>query len=241
MNTKKTQGKIVKMENNQFDKFSKVERVSSTENETPTMNNRIMPKKDFQAVIEHDKVYLSALQHSLDFTLIKQNMLSGICQHVIENQTRELIEKHINELQEWANLKVKALDLKAQIVAQSRLLTDKENHYKHVFLPQYEKEIAESNENFKEIFENSKKLILEKPLGSEEIVGKLLSEFAWWEKLSKEEQKDEERKLQFFKPVKRLYNAWVRLSSNNKPEESKESTNSKSDSTFRTVLSTTDK
>lgn len=212
MNTKKTQGKIVKMEKNQFDNFSKVERVSSPENETPTMNNRIMPKKDFQAVIEHDKVYLSALQHAMDFTLIKQNMLSGICQHVVENQTRELIEKHINELQEWADLKIKALDLKAQIIAQSRLLADKENHYKHVFLPQYEKEIAESNENFKEIFENSKKLILEKPLGSEEIVGKLLSEFAWWEKLTKEDQKDEERKLQFFKPVKRLYNAWVRLS-----------------------------
>lgn len=234
MNTKKNQGKIVKMEKNQFDNFSKVERVSSPENETPTMNNRIMPKKDFQAVIEHDKVYLSALQHAMDFTLIKQNMLSGICQHVIENQTRELIEKHINELQEWADLKIKALDLKAQIVAQSRLLTDKENHYKHVFLPQYEKEIAESNENFKEIFENSKKLILEKPLGSEEIVGKLLSEFAWWEKLTKEDQKDEERRLQFFKPVKRLYNAWLRLSGDNKPEESK-STNSKSD--YKTVLS----
>jgi hypothetical protein len=235
MSTKKTQGKIVKMENNPFDKFSKVERVSSPENETPTMNNRIMPKKDFEAVIEHDKVYLSALQHALDFTLIKQNMLSVICLHVIENQTQELIEKHINELQEWADLKIKALDLKAQIIAQSRLLTDKEDHYRHVFLPQYNKEIAESNQNFKEIFENSKKLILEKPQGSEEIVGKLLSEFAWWEKLPKEEQKDEERKLQLFKPVKRLYNAWVRLSGDNKPEESKESANSKSD--YKTVLS----
>lgn len=216
----KPKEKVVTMDNtkNPFDGFSKVETKKTSENDTPTMNNRIMPKKDFERVIEHDKIYLSALHQEMEFRVIKQAILAEKCEPIMANQTREKIIQNIDTLISWAETKKLCLDLKAQIVAQERLVQDKENHFNHVFLKQYEVEIAECRKSFKDIYNNALELTETKPLGSEEIVGKLLTEFAWWNKLPKEEQKDEERQLQLFKPVKRLYNAWLRVLEDSKEQ-----------------------
>jgi hypothetical protein len=216
----KPKAKVVAMDNtkNPFDGYSKVERQKPSENDTPTMNNRIMPKKDFERVIEHDKIYLSALHQEMEFRIIKQAILAEKCEPIMANQTRDKIINNIDTLISWAETKKLTLDLKAQIVAQERLVQDKENHFNHVFLKQYEVEIAECRKSFNEIYTGAIELTKSKPLGSEEIVTKLLTEFAWWDKLPKEEQKEEERQLQLFKPIKRLYNAWLRVLEDSKEQ-----------------------
>jgi hypothetical protein len=43
--------------------------------EKQRMNGRLLPNKDFQKVIEHDKVYSQILSDKLEFYTIKQDIL----------------------------------------------------------------------------------------------------------------------------------------------------------------------
>jgi hypothetical protein len=67
-------GKIAKM--------GKVVKLSEKEqNETEILSKRIMPKTDFEKVIEHDKLYYNTLNQALEFNLIKQDILTKTCQN----------------------------------------------------------------------------------------------------------------------------------------------------------------
>jgi hypothetical protein len=194
-------GKIAKM--------GKVVKLSEKEqNETEILSKRIMPKTDFEKVIEHDKMYYNTLNQALEFNLIKQDILSKTCQKIIAKQTKDSIEANINVLTEWAENQVKVLDYQGKLRIQQKLIEDKETHFKNVFMPQFTKEASEANENSKEVFEKVKVCLDENKEEYKDILHKMTYELAWWNKCSKEQQKNEEFLIQIYKPLKRLLSAY---------------------------------
>jgi hypothetical protein len=175
------------------------------------MNGRLLPNKDFQKVMQHDKVYCQALTEKLEFHTIKEDILNKKCSMILATQTKEAIIKNIDLLCEWSETKITCLDTKGKLMSQLRLVEDKERHYDKVFLPQYKKEIAECNKHFESMIKDCRQFVIDKPKMSEEILPKIETELFWFDSLTKEEQKEEEYKLQVFKPIRRLFNAYNNL------------------------------
>lgn len=194
-------GKIAKM--------GKVVKLSEKEQkETEILSKRIMPKTDFEKVIEHDKLYYNTLNQALEFNLIKQDILSKTCQKIIANQTKDSIEANINVLTEWAENQVKVLDFQGKLRIQQKLIEDKETHFKNVFMPQFTKEASEANEHSKSTFDKVAEIVEANKEEFKEIIHKMTYELAWWNKCSKEQQKNEEFLIQIYKPLKRLVSAY---------------------------------
>ena len=183
-------------------KLSKVK-----EKETEVLANRIMPKTDFLKVIEHDKLYYNTMNQALEFNMIKQDILANKCKPILANQTREKMIKHINVLTEWAAVQVKVLDLKGKLRIQHKLVEDKELHFENVFLPQFNKELEEAKENVDAILKQAREFLKNDRDGVESIKDKINYELTWWDKCSKEQQKNEEYLVQIYKPLKRILNA----------------------------------
>lgn len=190
-------------------KESKVKKVKGKEK--PTMTNRILPKRDFEKVMEHDKIYLGILNEILEFAVIKQDVLGKEAHTILKDQTREKIIDGIDILLEWSKVKLYCLDTKAKIVIQQKLLDDKENHFEQVFLPQWEIEKKETIENFDLTIEKARKLVSDKPKMSQEIVSKLILELYWFDALEKKQKKEIEYMWQLYKPLKRLVGAYDKL------------------------------
>jgi hypothetical protein len=179
--------------------------------EKQKMNGKLLPNKDFQKVIAHDKVYCQSLSEKLEFYTIKENVLNQKCSMILKKQVKENIIDNIDLLCEWSEAKLICLDTKAHLIIQNRLVEDKERHYNNVFLPQYEKELAECKTHFDSMIKDCRQFIIDKPKMSEEILPKIKAELYWYDILSKDDQKDEEYKLQLFKPIRRLFNAYSNL------------------------------
>ena len=178
------------------------------EKETEILSKRIMPKTDFEKVIEHDKLYYNTLNQALEFNIVKQDILGKKCQMIIANQTKKLIEENINVLTEWAETQVKVLDIQGKLRIQQKLIEDKETHFKNVFMPQFIKEAKEANENSKEVFDKVQICIDAEKEELADIVHKMSYELAWWNKCSDEQQKNDEFLIQIYKPLKRLVSAY---------------------------------
>jgi hypothetical protein len=179
--------------------------------EKQRMNGRLLPNKDFQKVIEHDKVYSQILSDKLEFYTIKQDILEKKCTKILKMQTKENIIDNIDMLCEWSDVKLNCLDTKAKLVIQNRLVEDKLQHYNSVFLPQFKKELEECNKHFDSMLKDCRQFVIDKPKMSEEILPKIETELHWFDNLTKEERKEEEYKLQLFKPIRRLFNAYTNL------------------------------
>ena len=189
--------------------MGKVVKLSEKEQkETEILSKRIMPKTDFEMVIEHDKLYYNTLNQALEFNLVKQDIMNKTSQKIIAKQTKDSIEANINLLTEWAETQVKILDFQGKLRIQQKLIEDKETHFKNVFMPQFTKEASEANENSKEVFEKVKVCIDENKEEYKDILHKMTYELAWWNKCSKEQQKNEEFLIQIYKPLKRLLSAY---------------------------------
>ena len=189
--------------------MGKVVKLSEKEQkETEILSKRIMPKTDFEKVIEHDKLYFNTLNQALEFNLIKQDILSKTCQKIIANQTKESIEANINVLTEWAENQVKVLDFQGKLRIQQKLIEDKETHFKNVFMPQFEKESKEAKENSKALFDKVQNCYDEEREDMKDILHKMSYELGWWNKCSEEQQKNEEFLIQIYKPLKRLLSAY---------------------------------
>jgi len=182
------------------------------EKETDVLSKRIMPKTDFLKVIEHDKLYYNTLQKALEFNIIKQDILGKTCHKVLENQTKESISKNIDDLVNWAETQVKVLDLKAQSNIQVKLIEDKETHYENVFLPQFNKEKEEASKNLTNTLKVAKSKITSPRKELSDIVDKIKYELRWWEKASDKDKKNEEYKIEIYKPLKRLISAYNKKS-----------------------------
>lgn len=185
--------------------------IKLTENEkkeTEILSKRIMPKTDFEKVIEHDKLYYNTLNQALEFNVVKEDILGKKAQMIIAKQTKEVITENIDMLTDWAETQLKVLDLQGKLRIQQKLIEDKETHFKNVFMPQFLKESKEAKDNFKQVFKKVKELLQTEGKGYEDILKKMVYELTWWEKCSKEQQANEEFLIQIYKPLKRLLSAY---------------------------------
>jgi hypothetical protein len=176
--------------------------------ETEILANRIMPKTDFEKVIEHDKLYFNTLKEALDFNIIKRDVLAKESEKVLKNQTEENIMKNIPLLTEWADTKLKILDLQGKLRVQQTLVDDKIMHFENVFLPQFEKESKEAKENLENALIKANQIVEANEEYFEEICSKLTYELTWWDKVPSERKTNEEYMVQIYKPLKRLISAW---------------------------------
>lgn len=185
-----------------------VELSKKQQKETEILANRIMPKTDFEKIIEHDKLYYNTLNQALEFNIIKQDILGKKCQRILANQTRELIIENINLLCDWAETQVKVLDMKGKVRIQQKLVEDKEIHFENVFMPQFNKELEEATKNYVETIKTARELSELNKEYFEDINEKLIYELTWWDKTNAEQKKNEEYIIQIYKPLKRLINAY---------------------------------
>lgn len=174
------------------------------EKETDILAKRILPKTDFLKVIEHDKLYYNTLKEALDFNIIKRDILTKETEKVLKNQTEEIIIENIPLLTEWADTKLKTLDLQGKLRVQQTLVDDKIMHFDNVFMPQFEKEIKDSKENFDKTFKKANEILELNEDFAKEIIDKINYELVWWSKLDSTNKKNEEYVLQIYKPLKRL-------------------------------------
>lgn len=178
------------------------------EKETEVLAKRILPKTDFQKVIEHDKMYFNTLNEALEFNIIKQDVLGQKCQRILAKQTREKIVENINLLTEWAETKLKVLDMQGKLRVHQTLVDDKISHFENVFLPQFEKESKEAKENVESALDKALKILNSKEDYIEDIQKKINYELSWWMKVSDENKKNDEYIVQIYKPLKRLISAY---------------------------------
>lgn len=190
--------------------------LNNQEKTTDILANRMLPKRDFEKVIEHDKVYANSLNKHIEFLTIKNDILGKKSQEVLANQTREGIVKNIDTLCGWTESHIQLLDYTAKQRIQQKLVDDKVNHFENVFLPQYNKEIKESEENFNTTLKLAQDRADKKEKGFEELLSKINMELTWWGKVDLKTKANEEIKLQLYKPLKRLNSAYDRLEKENK-------------------------
>jgi hypothetical protein len=189
--------------------MGKVVKLSEKEQkETEILSKRIMPKTDFEKVIEHDKLYYNTLNQALEFNLVKQDIMNKTSQKIIAKQTKDSIEANINLLTEWAETQVKILDFQGKLRIQQKLIEDKETHFKNVFMPQFTKEASEAKEHSKATFDKVEEIVKENKEEFKEIIHKMTYELAWWNKCTSEQKKNEEFLIQIYKPLKRLVSAY---------------------------------
>tara|TARA_R110002020_G_scaffold65554_1_gene173092 strand:+ start:5815 stop:6432 length:618 start_codon:yes stop_codon:yes gene_type:complete len=170
----------------------------------------LLPRRDFKAMMEHDKTYYLAIQQEFDYKSIKLDVLTRQVKPIIESQNAKEVSDNINDICEFAQIKRELYDLKGKLLSQAKLIEDKQNHYDYVFLPQYEKELKECKENFKTTLKKIKEIARVKLFGKElkEIISKMLFEIEMYESLDKKQRDNEERKLNSYKPMKRLIAAY---------------------------------
>ena len=179
--------------------MKKVELSKKEQKETEVLANRIMPKTDFEKVIEHDKLYYNTLNQALEFNLVKQDILTKKCQSVLANQTKENITKNIDMLCDWAETQVKVLDMKGKLRIQQKLVDDKVTHFENVFMPQFNKEWEEAKENFEKIFKEANDISKKDEEYFEDIKKGLLFELEWWSKCTDTQKKNQEYIIQIYK------------------------------------------
>jgi hypothetical protein len=176
--------------------------------ETEILAKRILPKTDFEKVIEHDKLYYNTLNQALEFNIIKQDILGEKCRKVLSNQTREKIVSNIDLLTDWAETQLKVLDMKGKLRVQQVLIDDKVSHFENVFLPQFEKEANEAKENLESSLVKANEILEANEEYFEDICRKINYELTWWEKVPSDSKKNEEYIVQIYKPIKRLLSAY---------------------------------
>ena len=88
------------------------------------------------------------------------------------------------------------------------MIDDKELHYENVFLPQFNKESKEAQENLSKTMQRAVECSLSKDEKMASIVSKISYELEWWSKCDAKQKKNEEYIVQVYKPLKRLLSAW---------------------------------
>jgi hypothetical protein len=149
----------------------------------------IAPKQKMKEGIENDAKYLMAL--------------GGFIQEG-EKRMNELMSK--NNFFEASALNVQIMEAIGKYQANEGLVKDKQMHYEKVFLPMYEKEMAESKEKFDEMFANAKAIIESEPKNDDgkKIREYLIKEVGEYE--SSDIKDNEEYRNYMYKIFKRLVN-----------------------------------
>lgn len=213
--------KVIKMEQSKdlAKKFArnKAGKVVGDAGGTATMNDRVLPIKNFKDVIEHDKIYLGTLQSlQAHLTLYERKLKARLMP--LRNKEAEVI-KNIKDFVELDRISIEMFKIRGKIQAHNTLINDKIFHYENIALPQFEKECKDmENGEFEKYFakagtianaieivktDDSEKL--------EQIKGEISDELYWWKKLDTELHTDKEYMLVLFKAIKRLVNTYDKL------------------------------
>jgi hypothetical protein len=149
----------------------------------------IPPKQKMKDSIENDAKYLMALG-----AFIQEG----------EKKMRELMNK--KNLFEASALNVQIMEAIGKYQANEGLVKDKQMHYDKVFLPMYEKEMAESKEKFDEMYSKVQAVIEAEPKNDEakKVQEYLKKEFSEYN--SSDVKENEEYKNYMYKIFKRLVN-----------------------------------
>ena len=162
-----------------------------------------LPKRDFPTMIKHDTLYLSALSQELEHKLIKLDILSKECQLV--PKTKQGVIDNIDLLTEFSVIQREIYDIKGKKATIEALIKDKKQHYTNVFLPQYQKEIDESNKHFVSVLKEVKGVMAKKEDKIYDgVKNKMRMEIEAFEEVVINESDNEERQMQLYKPLKRL-------------------------------------
>lgn len=169
-----------------------------------------MPKNDFPMMIKHDKLYCEALSQEFEHRVIKLELLSEKCQSV--PKTKQGVIDNIDLLTQFSIEQREMYDIKGKLNTIKALVLDKENHFNSVFLPQYERELSDSNKNFDKLVEDAK-LILEYKQDKyfDSIKDRILLELEVFNELTEDTPPTDERKLHLFKPLRRLIGHYRKL------------------------------
>lgn len=149
----------------------------------------IAPKQKMQESIENDARYLMAL--------------GGFIQEA-QKELKKLATQ--NKLMEAHRLQVEIFEAVGKYQSNEGLVQDKQTHYEKVFLPMYEKEMAESKEKFDDVFTKAKSLseMTNSEGEDKKIVDYLKKEIEEYN--NSESKDDEEYKNYMYKIFKRLVN-----------------------------------
>jgi hypothetical protein len=149
----------------------------------------IPPKQKMQESIENDARYLMAL--------------GGFIQEA-QKDLKKLASQ--NKLMEAHRLQVEIFEAIGKYQSNEGLVQDKQTHYEKVFLPMYEKEMAESKEKFDEVYSKVMAIIESEPKNDE---AKKIKEYLVKEtnEYNSSDMKDnEEYRNYMYKIFKRLVN-----------------------------------
>lgn len=179
--------------------------------EAQHLTNAMLPQRDFQSMLEHDKTYFLAIQQELDYKSVKLDILTRKVKPIIESKNAKKISDSINNICDFAEIKRELYDLKGKLLSQAKLVEDKENHYEHVFLPQYKKELKECKGKFTDTHKRVKEITTMGIMIGKEykaIIDKMMFELKVYETLDKKQALNEEYILFCYKPMKRLIAAY---------------------------------
>ena len=154
----------------------------------PQQEERILPKRDYERVIEMDKVYLSKLQLLLKALTDELDSLNASKEPLI-----------------YARLDVELMEAFKKFRVQEKLVKDKDMHYHNVFLPTINKELDECKKSFHSILKKAKDLLDDNKKSLNKNIHKLKDEVAFYDKLEK--PLDIEVTNEIYKPLKRLVNS----------------------------------
>ena len=149
----------------------------------------IPPKQRMQESIENDAKYLMALGAFIQ-----------------ESQKQMAVFMSKKNMWEASKLNVEIMEAVAKYQANEGLVNDKQTHYEKVFLPMYEKEMAESKEKFAEVYSKIEAIIESEPSTDD---AKKIKDYLVKEKTeyNDSDMKDnEEYKNYMYKIFKRLVN-----------------------------------
>jgi|TARA_R110000822_G_scaffold18590_4_gene61310 hypothetical protein len=174
-------------------------------------SNAILPKRDFEAMMTHDKTYYTAMDLELEYKMIKLDILSKKVKPIVESKDIKKITSNINDMCDFAEIQRDLYDIKGKLISQAKLVEDKQNHYDFVFLPQYKEELKESNKNFEDTLIKAKNISTMLMIAGEEykeIIEKILFELEVYDCLDEKQKSNEEYLLNCYKPMKRLIGAY---------------------------------
>jgi hypothetical protein len=158
--------------------------------EDVTASKRVFlkPKGLMEKSIDNDAQYLLALGNFIQ-------------------ESQKQIQKHLQQGKQFeaSKLQVELLDAIAKYQANENLLNEKKTHYDNVFLPMYENQLKESNEQFENTLKESIEAIEKNESNKSEdvvkIIGYLKKEVKTYELYA---EKEEEFNAHTFRILKRL-------------------------------------
>ena len=204
-------------------KASAVKKTNNKTEQRPTMTERTLPVRDFELMLNHNKVYLGTLYDKKEMLNLRYDTLNRVCESILSKQSIDTLRENSSMLLEWSSLRKECLDVQNHINIHEKILQDCENHYNKVTLVQFKKQSEKCEKNFDKILAKAKEVREElKNHEDEKIKGiskAIDGEIYWFEALRKEQLKGREGKeyrLMLYNALKRLTDGYDKLKNENK-------------------------